>query len=486
MSVLAQLLNGMQTQMTRTAAENSASALVAGLWQSTVLVAGVWLALKAVPQATATVRFAIWTLVFGLSALLPFAGILTSTHTTAAATQVRIDSEWSYLIGALWIVASTARLTQLAVQGWKLRCLWRRAVPVPNDLLTHTDCSDLLTRRRAQLCTSDDIDRPSVIGFFAPKILVPAWLLEQLSATELRHIVLHEMEHLRRRDDWMNLLQKIGLVVFPLNLALLWVDRRLAAEREIACDDGVLQQTQMRRAYATCLTSIAELRLERKMHRRVVALALGVFGTARLLRGPSEFSRRIESILRRRPTMNPMVAQMVAAVLVLGVFGAGVELMRAPQLVSFGSDASVAKVDRANGRFAGLQIRQADYRVGEARSIGDLGAKGTGTAREATFVVPSKVVAPRARPRTRSSANTMSETLPPAVATSGQALPRTISANASAGRPQTSRTEDQWMVLTSFDETAPARVVVRTSDGRFYVAPYAAVPVRDGWLIVQL
>jgi beta-lactamase regulating signal transducer with metallopeptidase domain len=28
---------------------------------------------------------------------------------------------------------------------------------------------------------------------------------------------MHEMEHLRRADDWTNLLQKLALVFFPLN-----------------------------------------------------------------------------------------------------------------------------------------------------------------------------------------------------------------------------------------------------------------------------
>ena len=91
-----------------------------------------------------------------------------------------------------------------------------------------------LGRRAAALCVSDEVDRPSVVGFFAPRILVPAALLERLSADELRQIVLHEMEHLRRGDDWTNLLQKLSLVVFPLNPALIWIERQLCVERELA------------------------------------------------------------------------------------------------------------------------------------------------------------------------------------------------------------------------------------------------------------
>ena len=96
-------------------------------------------------------------------------------------------------------------------------------------------------RPGAQLCTSDEVARPSVLGFFRPRILVPPALLEALTPQELQQVVLHEMEHLRRGDDWTNLLQKIGLVLFPLNPVLVWVERRLCAERELACDDRVMQ-----------------------------------------------------------------------------------------------------------------------------------------------------------------------------------------------------------------------------------------------------
>jgi beta-lactamase regulating signal transducer with metallopeptidase domain len=66
-----------------------------------------------------------------------------------------------------------------------------------------------------------------VFGFLHPRILIPPALLERLTSPELQQVVLHEMEHLRRRDDWTNLLQKMGLVLFPLNPVLLWVERRL-------------------------------------------------------------------------------------------------------------------------------------------------------------------------------------------------------------------------------------------------------------------
>ncbi len=112
------------------------------------------------------------------------------------------------------------------------------------------------------ICTTEMLDRPSVIGFLAPRILIPAWLMARLTPGELEQIVLHEAEHLRRRDDWTNLVQKLALVVFPLNPALAWMEHRLCREREMACDEGVVRITNAPRAYAACLASLAERGLE--------------------------------------------------------------------------------------------------------------------------------------------------------------------------------------------------------------------------------
>src|SRR5208282_4759507 len=95
------------------------------------------------------------------------------------------------------------------------------------------------------------------------------WLLPQLSAEEIRIILLHEFAHLRRWDDWTNLVQKIVKAIFFFHPAVWWIENRLTIEREMACDDAVVAQTSSPRAYASSLISFAE-----KLHSaRTLALA---------------------------------------------------------------------------------------------------------------------------------------------------------------------------------------------------------------------
>jgi hypothetical protein len=121
---------------------------------------------------------------------------------------------------------------QLARSAAHLARISRNAVPVATSELSAETVALLAEGRRPELCVSADVDRPSVAGFFRPRILLPEGLLERVTPLELEQILRHEREHLHRYDDWVNLAQKLALAVFPLNPALLVIERRLAAERE--------------------------------------------------------------------------------------------------------------------------------------------------------------------------------------------------------------------------------------------------------------
>jgi hypothetical protein len=120
-----------------------------------------------------------------------------------------------------------------------------------------------------------------------------------------------------------------------LNPALAWMERRLCREREMACDEGVVQRTQAPRTYAACLTSLAERGLQhrelqrRELLRRAQALSLGALG-----RRP-ELVSRVDSILRRKKALHPLAAGALVGMVGCGLLVGAVELSRSPQLVAF-------------------------------------------------------------------------------------------------------------------------------------------------------
>ena len=244
----------------------AAGAWFSAVWQGTVLALCVWLGMRLLPGLSAAARSVVWLNVFILLILLHFVPAFASHASSVAGrlSPVHLDPRWSFAVVGVWAGFSLARAVQLFVGAIHLRQLGSRAVPVAVNAELQSLLSGAAAPRTAQLCASDEVARPSVLGFFRPRILVPPALLKALSPRELQQVVLHEMEHLHRADDWTNLLQKMGLVLFPLNPVLIWVDRRLNAERELACDDRVLRSSAGRKAYALCLTHLAEYSILRR------------------------------------------------------------------------------------------------------------------------------------------------------------------------------------------------------------------------------
>jgi hypothetical protein len=438
-----------------------ATSFVSGLWQGIVLAAGVGLCLRLVPRATAAVRFAIWTVVFAILAVLPLVhafGLHGGSGMAGRGALVQVDVRWSFAIAALWLMVSLVRGVKLAMSALRLRGIWKRAVPVEG-------CEEILSAagiRGVELCTSKDVDRPSVIGFFSPRILIPEELFARLTTVEFGQIVLHELGHLRRRDDWINLLQKLSLVVVPLNPVLIWIERRLCLERELACDDDVLRLTKAPKAYATCLTNLAEQRLGR----RAAALSLGAWE-----RQP-ELVRRVHSILRGAERMGRTQARVVMSALVLGLLGGSAELARCPQLVSFSRAALPASAEVQRLPETGAGYQPVAFHVPN-----DVAGNASGA--------PRQTLLKASMPVDRGGRGLQSASKPAVKHRRAvHALAVQRSGQDRAAMPQVRR----WVVLTSWQQPSRPGVIfaVDVDRDREFSYSYAAVPTAGGWLVIQL
>jgi beta-lactamase regulating signal transducer with metallopeptidase domain len=318
-----------------------AEILIASIWQGLLLTTFAWACLKLVPGLRACTRFTVWLIVFLLVALLPcfalFRGPVnaqTFATTTPAGLSLHLNSGWAFAIEGVWLLASLLSLARLIASVSQMRSLLRNSTEVAFAELT-PEMQAMLMRpgqRPVGLRLSDAIDAPSVIGFFHPAVVVPRTLWSELTASEKKHIILHEMAHLERGDDWTNLLQNLLRAFSPLNPALFWAERHLCREREQACDDAVLDAAGNARDYATCLTKLAQSRLVK----RAAALAPGFW------QRHSELAGRVENILNRRRTLGPWFSRgLVTASLLLSMAGALV-LQRAPGIVTFASKDALA------------------------------------------------------------------------------------------------------------------------------------------------
>ena len=479
------------------AADALAGTLVSAVWEGAVLVCAVALALRLAPGLSAGVRARLWLVVLAVLVLLPALPFVlpaaVSRAMVAAPRPLYVGAAWSVWLACAWAMLSAARAVKLAAGAVRLRRIAREALPVEAGaasaaLLRHAG-------RAVDLCVSAEVGRPSVVGFLRPRVLLPPALFAALSPDDLRQVLLHEMEHLRRRDDWTNLAQKLALVALPLHPALFWVERRLCVERELACDDGVLQagggplRGATRKAYAACLVSLAE----HAVLRRGASLALGAWERQ------SELARRVHRILRRpEPVARPAVARLTIGGLLGGVVAGAVLLAGSPRLVRFAPEPAnvLASIGDAG---------RGDVRTDVARVSGQNATMQPVVARMpaggahltlATAVLPGPVpstatISPVSRRKTRLSrqaAMRSGASAPQLRATRGD-WPRGIRA---AGRTPSLRRvafavqeQPRVVLLTGWTSRTPVLALAVAGNNDFSPS-YAAVPMQGGWLLVQL
>ena len=97
---------------------------------------------------------------------------------------------------------------------------------------------------------------PAVIGLASPEVVVPQWLLEK-TAEEQRLVMVHELEHIAARDQFLPFGALLVATVLPWHPAVWWSLARLRLAMELDCDARVLRRGERAQSYGTLLIDIA-------------------------------------------------------------------------------------------------------------------------------------------------------------------------------------------------------------------------------------
>ena len=292
------------------------------LWQTTLLVAMVALLTLLLKENRAQVRYTLW-LIASLKFLAPFwllvaaGSYLSWLHPLGAGNrQISFLIRGPFGAGA-GTVADTnaanglsfaARLAPVALLGvwaigavavlffWWLR--WRRTKSILREAAPATDgrAFEMLrglekasgTKRRMGLVSGAINLEPGVVGIFRPVLFLPAGVSKELSQEQLKSILIHELCHVRRRDNLAAALHLLVECLFWFHPLVWWIGARLMEERERACDEDVRARGSDPRTYAESILKVCELRL-----RTPPVLMAGVSG--------AKLKERIEAIMSEQP-----------------------------------------------------------------------------------------------------------------------------------------------------------------------------------------
>ncbi len=111
---------------------------------------------------------------------------------------------------------------------------------------------------RVGVAVCDRIAAPILVGILRPMILLPAAALAGWTPQQLEMVLLHELAHVRRYDNLVNLLQRIIEAVLFFQPMVWIISGWVRREREHCCDELVVARTSQPHAYAEMLVSLSE------------------------------------------------------------------------------------------------------------------------------------------------------------------------------------------------------------------------------------
>ena len=177
----------------------------------------------------------------------------------SAAFQVWVDRHAQQLALA-WVLGALSMALRLILSWRQSHCLrYRNTSPAAASI---SECVGALADRmqlRQVLAVYESalVRVPTVVGWLKPVLLVPGGLVTGMTAGELEAILAHELAHIRRHDNLINLLQCAVEALLFYHPAVWWISRRIRIERELCCDDMAVRFCGDRVLYAQALAALA-------------------------------------------------------------------------------------------------------------------------------------------------------------------------------------------------------------------------------------
>ncbi len=302
------------------------SALGNHLWQSTVFAAVAALLTVLLRKNHARTRYWLW-LAASLKFLLPFALLVAAgarlqwKQAPAAKSQVSIVMDQitqpfavaaaqdapailapadpglamrmlPLAVLAVWFLGFAALLIFWFLRWRRIAQAIRESKPLESsrelELLRGLEQS-LGLDRTIRLVSGSSALEPGIVGIVRPVMFLPAGIATRLNDSQLSAVMMHELCHLRRRDNLAAVLHMLVESVFWFHPLVWWMGARLIDERERACDEEVLAHGSEPQAYAEGILKVCEFYLETPL----VCVA-GITG--------SNLKKRIEAIMIHRIT----------------------------------------------------------------------------------------------------------------------------------------------------------------------------------------
>ena len=222
-----------------------------------------------------------------------------------------------YILLGIWIIGILAMIILVIKSSLRLRNLEKSALPLQNKevrKLYHHCLEEMGIHRDIPVYSTAFLKSPIIVGLLKPCIYLPIHLISDYNESDIRYMLLHELQHYKHHDSIASYLMNLAGVVYWFNPLVWYALKEMRNDREVACDTSVLKMLEedAYEDYGNTLINFAE-----KVSLTPFPFAAGLGGNMK------QMKRRIINIASyEKPTfmkrLKGMTAFVLTAVLLLG------------------------------------------------------------------------------------------------------------------------------------------------------------------------
>ena len=152
-----------------------------------------------------------------------------------------------YILLGIWIVGMLAMMILIIKSSLRLRTIKRSALSLQNPEVRrlYNKClNEMKIARNIPVYSTAFLKSPIIVGLLKPCIYLPIHLISDYHESDMRYMLLHELQHYRHKDAIANYLMNFAGVLYWFNPFVWFALREMRNDREVACDTSVLKMLE--------------------------------------------------------------------------------------------------------------------------------------------------------------------------------------------------------------------------------------------------
>ena len=148
------------------------------------------------------------------------------------------------ILCGIWLIGILAMILLVIKSISRLNAMKKSALPLQNKavrILYHNCLREMKIKRKIPVYSTAFLKSPVIVGLFNPRIYLPIHLISDFNATDMRYMLLHELQHYRHKDALASYLMNFFGVLYWYNPCVWYALKEMRNEREVACDTSVLK-----------------------------------------------------------------------------------------------------------------------------------------------------------------------------------------------------------------------------------------------------